>query len=153
MVSLCRIRCLPIDLPKLVSLEINANGLDLLIIMGHIRVPQLRVLRVQVQDVPGEIHKFDWRETISNPLDHLSLRINVPWHQQGNYVLGFQLPQTQTLNISSPHTPLCLCLAEPTPLSYALHSDLEAMSSPIRAPSQIDTDFGELARGVHHRVD
>jgi hypothetical protein len=126
-----------IDLPKLVSLEINADGLDHLLIMRYIRVPQLLVLRVQVQDVPGKLRKFDWRDTIKQSLDHISLQINVPRDQRGNYVLHFQLPQTNSLNISSPR-PLCLCLSEPTPSSYTLHADPEAMSSSIGAPSGID---------------
>lgn len=128
----------PIDLPKLVSLEINADGLDHLRIMRYFRVPQLLVLRVQVQGAPGELRKFDWCDIISRPLDHLSLLINAPRHQQSNHVLIFHLPQTHSLNISSPHRPLCLCLAESTPLSYTLHADPVAMLSPIDTPSRID---------------
>ena len=127
----------PIDLPKLVSLEINADGLDHLLIMRYIRVPQLLVLRVQVQDVPGTLHRFDWSDAIKQRLDHISLRINVPRDQQGNYVLHFQFPQTNSLNISSPRA-LRLCLAESTPLSYTLHADPWAMSSSIGAPTRID---------------
>lgn len=128
----------PIDLPKLVSLEINADGPDHLRIMRYIRVPQLLVLRVQVQDAPGELHEFDWRDTTSKPLEHISLLIDVPNHQQDNSVLIFQLPQTYSLNISSPHRPLCLCLTEPTPLSYTLHADPVSMLSSMGAPSRID---------------
>ena len=128
----------PIDLPELVSLEINADSLDHLLIMSYIRVPQLLVLRVQVQDIPGKLHKFNWHDTISQTLDYISLQINVPRYQQDNYVLMFQLPQTDTLNIWSPHRPLCLCLAESGPLSYTLHADPGAMSSSIGASSRID---------------
>jgi len=128
----------PINLPKLVSLEINADGLDHLRIMRHITAPQLMVLRVQVQDAPGELHKFDWRDTTSKPLEHISLLIDVPNHQQGNSVLIFQLPQTYSLNISSPHRPLCLCLTEPTPSSYTLHADPVSMLNSMGAPSRID---------------
>jgi len=127
----------PIDLPNLVSLEINADGLDHLLIMRYIRVPQLLVLRVQVQDVPGTLHRFDWSHTIRQRLDHISLRINVPRDQQGNYVPHFQLPQTNSLNISSPR-PLCLCLSESAPLFYTLHADLGVISGSIGAPSTID---------------
>ena len=42
-----------INLPELVSLEINADGLDDLLVMKHIKAPQLRVLQVQVQDGQG----------------------------------------------------------------------------------------------------
>ena len=128
----------PIDLPEVVSLEVNADSLDHLLIMRYITVPQLLVLRVQVQDIPGKLHKFNWRDTISQTLDYISLQINVPRYQQDNYVLIFQLPQTNTLNIWSPHRPLRLCLAESTPLSYTLHADPGAVSSSIGAPSQID---------------
>jgi len=128
----------PIDLPKLVSLEINANELDHLLIMRYIRVPQLLVLRVQVQGVPGTLHRFDWSDTIKQRLDHISLRINAPRDQQGNHVLHFQFPQTNSLHISSPRA-LRLCLAESPPLSYTLHADPWAMSSSIGAPTRIDT--------------
>jgi hypothetical protein len=133
----------PIDLPKLVSLEINADGLDHLLIMRYIRVPQLLVLRVQVQDVPGKLRKFDWRDTIKQSLDHISLQINVPRDQQGNYVLHFQFPQTNSLHISSPR-PLRLSLSESTPSSYTLRADPGAMSSSICAPSGIDTISANL---------
>ena len=131
-----------INLPELVSLEINADRLDDLLVMKHIRVPQLLVLRVQVQDGEGELRRHDWRDTTSNPLEHISLRINIPRDKQGNYALAFfQLPQTHSLIISSPSGPLNLFLAELVPLSYTLHADLGAMSTPTpsRAPSQIDS--------------
>ena len=128
----------PIDLPKLVSLEINADGPDHLRIMRYIKAPQLLVLRVQVQDAAGELHEFDWCDITSKPLEHISLLIDVPNHQKDNSVLVFQLPQAYSLNISSPYRPLCLCLTEPTPLSYTLHADPVSMLSPIGAPSRID---------------
>jgi hypothetical protein len=119
-----------IDLPNLVSLEVDANGLDDLLILRNIKVPRLRDLRVQVQDVPGEIHKYDWRDTTCNPLNHISLQIKIPRHQRGNCVVIFQLPQ---------NTPLHLWLADSAPLSYTLHANLGAMSCPMDTPSRIET--------------
>jgi len=112
-----------IALPSLVSLEIIADGPDHLLVMGHIQVPRLRVLRVQVEDSPGML-MHDWSATTNNLLDYISLRIKTPRDKQGNHVLFFHLPQTQSLNIVSPSRPLHLYLAKPAPLFYTLNTGL-----------------------------
>ena len=114
-----------IHLPRLISLEINAEGFGYLLVMKCIQVPQLRDLRVLVQDGPGELHEYDWRGTTSNPLDHICLRIEIPCHKRDGCVLVFRLPQTRSLNISSPYLPFRLFLAEPTPLIYTLCADID----------------------------
>ena len=91
-------------------------------------MPQLRVLRVEIEDGPGTLHQHDWHHTTNNPLDHISLRIEIPRQKQGNHILVFHLPQTQSLHVSSPHTPLHLHLAKPVPLLYTLNAGLGAMS-------------------------
>ena len=121
----------PISLPSLVSLEINADTLDHLLIMRYIQVPQLRILRVQVQDGPGELHECDWRDTTSNLLDHIFLRIEIPRHKRADRLLVFRLPPTDTLNISSPYKPLCLFLAEPVPLRYTLRAEIDINQSAV----------------------
>jgi hypothetical protein len=120
----------PIKLPSLVSLEIQVDTLDHLLIMRRIQVPQLRDLQVQVQGGLGKLHEFDWRGTTDNSLDHISLTIEVPHHQQDSHVLVFNLPRTHFLNVSSPHTPLCLYITEPAPFSYTLHAILGAVPFP-----------------------
>jgi len=117
-----------IALPSLVSLEIIADSSDHLLVMGHIQVPRLRVLRVQVEDGPGTLHKHDWGATTNNLLDHISLRINIPREKQGDHVLSFHLPQTQSLDIFSPSRPLHLYLAKPAPLFYTLNAGLATIS-------------------------
>ena len=117
--------------PCLVSLEIIADSPDHLLVMKYIQVPQLRVLRVLVEDGPGTLHEHDWGDNTSNILDHISLRIEIPLDKQGGIrVLVFQLPQTHSLNIFSPCTPLRLCLAKPTPTIYTLNAGLGTMSGP-----------------------
>jgi len=80
-----------IALPSLVSLEIIADSPDHLLVMGHIHVPRLRVLRIQVEDGPGTLHKHDWGAITNSLLDHISLRIKVPRDKQGDHVLCFHL--------------------------------------------------------------
>ena len=126
-----------INLPSLVSLEIIADSSDHLLIMGYIKVPQLRVLRVQVEDGPGTLHKHDWGDTTSNLLDHISLRIEIPRDKQGHHTLVFHLPQTQSLHVFAPYVPLHLDLAKPVPLSYTLNAGLGTMSCPSRG--QVET--------------
>ena len=120
----------PITLPSLVSLEIIADSPDHLRAMTYIQVPQLRVLRVQIEDGPGTMHQHDWGHITNNQLDHIFLRIEIPRHKQGNHILVFHLPQTQSLHVSSPHTPLHLHLAKPMPSLYTLNAGLEIMSGP-----------------------
>jgi hypothetical protein len=129
-VSVYQTRWPPIKLPNLVSLEIQADTLDHLLIMRYIQVPQLRDLQVQVQDGLGKRHEYDWRYTTGNLLDRISLTVKVPRHQQDNRVLVFHLPRTHFLNVSSPHRPLCLYITEPAPFSYTLHAILGATSGP-----------------------
>ena len=74
------------------------------------------------------LHQHDWRHTMSTQLDHISLCIQIPCIKQGNHILVFYLPQTQSLHIFSPHTPLCLHLAKPVPLLYTLNASLGTMS-------------------------
>jgi len=119
-----------IALPNLISLEIIADSLDHLLVMGYIQAPRLRVLRVQVEDGPGMLHKHDWGAITNNLLDHISLRINIPRDKQGDHVLFFHLPQTQSLNIFSPSRPLHLYLAKQAPLFYILNAGLGTMSGP-----------------------
>ena len=119
-----------IILPSLVSLEIIADSPDHLLVMRCIQVPQLRVLRIQVEDGPGTLHKHDWGDTTNNLLDHISLRIQIPRDKQGNHILIFHLPQTQSLHVFSPYTPLQLYLAEPEPLFYTLNAALGTLSGP-----------------------
>jgi len=119
-----------IALPSLVSLEIIADSPDHLLVMGHIQVPRLRVLQVQVEDGPGTLHKHDWGATTNNQLDHISLRIKTPRDKQGDHVLFFHLPQTQSLDIFSPSSPLHLYLTKPAPLFYTLNAGLGTMSGP-----------------------
>ena len=119
-----------ITLPSLVSLEVIADSPDHLFVMGYIKVPQLRVLRVQVEDGPGTLHKHDWGHTTNNRLDHISLRIEIPRDKQGNHALVFHLPQTQSLNVIAPYIPFHLHLAQPAPLFYTLNAGLETMSGP-----------------------
>ena len=118
----------PIILPNLISLEIKADGLDHLTIMRYVQVPQLRDLWVQVQDGPGKLYKHDWRNTTSNLLSSISLRIELASYRQTNHVLTFRLPQTHSLNIFSPDIPLSLSLAEP-PLPYTLCAKLNKLSA------------------------
>ena len=113
-----------ITLPSLVSFEIIADSPDQLLVMGYIKVPQLRILRVQVEDGPGTLHKHDWGHTMNNLLDHISLRIEIPRDKQGNHTLVFHLPQTHSLHIFSPYISLRLYLAKPAPLSYTLSAGL-----------------------------
>jgi hypothetical protein len=117
-----------ITLPSLISLEIIADIPDDLLVMAYIRAPQLRVLRVQVEDGPGTLHKHDWGHTTNNLLDHISLRIGIPRDKQGNLILVFHLPRTQSLNVFSPFIPLHLYLAKPAPLLYTLNAGLGIMS-------------------------
>ena len=117
-----------IALPSLISLEIIADSPDHLLVMTYIQVPQLRVLRVQVEDGPGTLHKHDWGDTTNNRLDHISLRIQIPRDKQGNHILVFHLPQTHSLHVFSPYIPLHLYLAKPEPFSYTLNADLRTMS-------------------------
>ena len=118
-------------LPSLVSLEIIADSPDHLLVMRYIQVPQLRVLRVLVEDGPGTLHKHDWGDNTSNILDHISLRIEIPCDKQGDIrVLVFHLPQTHSLNVFSPYIPLHLYLAKPAPLKYTLNAGLGTMSDP-----------------------
>ena len=119
-----------INYPSLVSLEIIAESPDHLFVMGFIRAPQLRVLRVQVEDGPGTLHKHDWGHTTNNLLDHISLRIEIPRDKQGIHALVFHLPQTQSLNVFAPYIPLHLYLAKPAPLFYTLNAGLEIISGP-----------------------
>jgi len=119
----------PITLHNLISLEIKADGLDHLISMRYIQVPQLRHLCVQVQDGPGELYEYDWRNTTSNLLNSISLRIKLQYHKPTNLVLAFCLPRTHSLNISSPDLPLFLSLAEPAPLPYTLCAKLDKVSA------------------------
>ena len=119
-----------INYPSLVSLEIIAESPDHLFVMGFIRAPQLRVLRVQVEDGPGTVHKHDWGHTTNNRLDHISLRIEIPRDKQGIHALVFHLPQTQSLNVFAPYIPLHLYLAKPAPLFYTLNAGLEIISGP-----------------------
>jgi len=119
-----------IALPSLVSLEIIADSPDLLLVMGHIQAPRLRDLRVQVEDGPGTLHKHDWSATTNSLLDHISLRIKIPHDKQGDHVLFFHLPQTQSLDIFSPSGPLHLYLTRPAPLFYTLNAGLGTMSGP-----------------------
>ena len=116
-----------INLPSLVSLEIIADSPDHLLVMRYFKVPQLRVLRVQVEDGPGTLHKHDWGDTTSNRLDHISLKVEIP---RGNHTLVFHLPQTQSLHVFSPYITLHLHLAKPVPLFYTLNAGLETMSGP-----------------------
>ena len=118
-----------INLPNLISLEIKADGLDHLIIMRCIQMPQLLDLCVQVQDGPGELYGHDWRNTTSNLLNSISLTIKLPNHKQTDHVLAFFLPRTHSLNISSPDLPLSLSLAEPAPLPYTLCAKLGKVSA------------------------
>ena len=118
----------PITLPSLVSLEIIADSPDHLQVMTCIQVPQLRVLRVQIEDGPGTLHQHAWGHTMNNQLDQISLRIEIPRDKQDNDILVFHFPQTQSLHISSPHIPLHLHLATPTPSLYTLDAGLGTMS-------------------------
>ena len=120
----------PITLPSLVSLEIVADSPDHLRIMTYIQMPQLRVLRVQIEDGPGTLHQHDWRHTTNNQMDHISLSIEIPRNKRGNHILVFHLPQTQSLHVSSPHIPLHLHLAKPVPLLYTLNASFGIMSGP-----------------------
>ena len=133
----------PITLPSLVSLEIIADGLDHLRVMTYIQMPQLRVLRVQIENGPGTLHQHDWGHITNNQLDHISLRIEIPRHKQGNHILVFHLPQTQSLHVSSPHTPLHLHLAKPVPSLYTLNAGLETTSGPS------DGQVGKLSAMWH----
>jgi hypothetical protein len=128
-----------ITLPSLVSLEIIADNPDHLLVMRYIQMPQLRVLRVQVEDGPGRLHKHDWVHATNNLLGHISLRIEIPRDKQGNPILVFHLPQTQSLNVFSPYIPLHLYLAKPAPLLYTLNAGLETMSGPSHGRGRIIT--------------
>jgi len=119
-----------ITLPSLVSLEIIADSLDHLLVMGHIQAPRLGVLRVQVEDGAGTLHKHDWGAITNNLLDHVYLGIKISRDKQGDHVLFFHLPQTQSLDVFSPSSPLHLYLAKPAPLFYALNTGLGTMSGP-----------------------
>jgi hypothetical protein len=119
----------PTNLLNLVSLEIKANTLSDLSIMDYIQVSQLRDLRIQVQDGPGGVHKYDWRNIIGNQLDYISLRIGMRRHKRDNRALVFRLPRTHSLNVFSPHVPLSLFLAEPGPLPFTLCADLDELSA------------------------
>jgi hypothetical protein len=119
-----------ITLLSLVSLEIIADIPDDLLVIAYIKVPQLRVLQVQVEDGPGTLHQHDWVRTTNNLLDHISLRIGIPRDKQGNHSLVFHLPQTQSFNVFSPHIPLHLYLAKPAPLLYTLNAGLGIISGP-----------------------
>jgi hypothetical protein len=121
-----------ITLPSLVSLEIIADSPDDLLVIGYIQVPRLRVLRVQVENGPGRLHKHDWGEITNNLLNHISLRIEIPREKPGNHILVFHLPQTQSLNICSPYIPLYLSLAKPAPIFYTLTGGLGTMSGQDR---------------------
>jgi hypothetical protein len=127
-----------IDLPSVVSLEIKANTLQHLSIVRYVWVPQLRDLRVQVQDSSGESLKYDLRYTTNNQLDHISLIIGICHNRQGDNLLVFHLPQTHTLNVSSPYVALHLFFAQPALplLHYALHADIGAM--PATSDGQIN---------------
>ena len=117
-----------ITLPSLVSLEIIADSPDHLLVMRCIQVPQLQVLRVQVEDGPGALHKHDWGHTTNNLLDHISLRIQIPRDKQSNHILVFHLPRTHSLHVFSPYTPLQLYLPEPPPLFYTLNAAVSGQS-------------------------
>jgi len=119
----------PITLHNLISLEINANGLHLLIIMSYIQVPQLRHLCVQVQAGPRELYEYNWCNITTNLLNSISLKIKLLRHKQTNHVLAFCLPPTHSLNISSPDLSLSLSLAEPAPLPYTLCAKLDKVSA------------------------
>jgi len=62
----------PITLPSLVSLEIIADSPDHLLVMKYIQVPQLRVLRVQVEGGPGTRHRHYLDDSTNAILDHIS---------------------------------------------------------------------------------
>jgi hypothetical protein len=130
-----------ITLPSLISLEIIADNPGDLLVMVYIQVPQLRVFRVQVEDGPGTLHKHDWSHTTNNLLDHISLRIGIPRDKQGNLILVFHLPQTQSLTISSPYIPLHLYLAKSAPLLYTLNAGLGTMSG--SSQSQVTAKWNE----------
>ena len=121
-----------ITLPSLVSLEIIADSPDHLLVMRYLRVPQLRVLRVQVVGGPGTLHKHYWGDEMNNKLDHISLRIEMPRYKQGNHSLFFSLPQTHSLNVFSPYMSLRLYLTRPAPLFYTLNAGLGTVSGPSR---------------------
>ena len=120
----------PITLPSLVSLEIIAESPDHLQVMPYIQVPQLQVLRLQIEDGPGTLHQHDWRHTTNNQLDHISLSVEIPRDKPGDDILVFHLPQTKSFHVSSPHIPLRLYLAKPVPLLYTLNAGLGTMSGP-----------------------
>ena len=115
-------------LPSLISLEIKAEGLNYLLVMGFIQAPQLQDLRVLVQDGPWELQEYDWRDTTSNLLDTIFLRIDISCHAPDHCVV-FRLPQTRSLDISSPYLPFHLFLAEPPPLLYSLRASIDNPSA------------------------
>jgi len=119
-----------IILPSLVSLEVIADSPRHLLVIGRIEAPQLRVLRVQVKDGLGMLYEHDWSAITNNLLYHISLRIVISRGMQGDHILVFHLPQTQSLLVSSPSTPLQLYLAKSTPSSYTLNACLGTMSGP-----------------------
>ena len=116
-------------LPSLISLEIKAEGFNYLRVMSFIHAPQLQDLRVLVQDGPGELQEYDWRYTTSNLLDYIFLRIEISRHAPDGRVLVFRLPQTHSLDISSPYLPVHLFLAEPPPLLYSLRASIDNPSA------------------------
>ena len=122
-----------ITLPSLVSLEVIADCPGHLLVMTYIQVPQLRVLRVRVEDRPGTLYKHDWGHTTNNVLDHISLRIEIPRDKQGNHTLDFHLPRTHSLHVFSPYIPLRLYLARPEPLLYTLNAGLGTLSYTLSA--------------------
>ena len=121
-----------ITLPSLVSLEIIADSPDHLLVMRYIRVPKLRVLRVQVVGGPGTLHKHYWGDETNNIMDQISLRIEMPRYKQGNHTLFFSLPQTHSLNVFSPYISLRLYLTKPAPLFYTLNAGLGTVSGSSR---------------------
>jgi hypothetical protein len=126
-----------IYLPSLVSLEVNTGGFLNLDIMRYIRAPRLRVLRVQVRDGQGGQDTHNWGGITRHLLDHVSLRIGMHSHKQGNHVLMFLLPPTYFLHIFSPYIPLRIYLSKPAPLSCILNASLNAMDGALHG--QIDT--------------
>ena len=76
-------------LPSPASLEIVADSPDHLLVMRYIQVPQLWVLRVQVEGGPRTLHKHDWRNTTNNLLDQISLGIEKSHVKQGTRTLFF----------------------------------------------------------------
>ena len=129
----------PITLPSLVSLEVIADSPDHLLVVKYIQVPQLRVLRVQIEDGLGTLHQHDLGHSTNNQLDHISLRIEIPRDNKAIISLFF-ICLRPSLSMFLHHIHHCTYIS-PNQCHYYIHS------MPALAPCQAH----QLARLEHYQ--